>query len=82
MDEKDYSFNCMLFDNVRIFVKNNFFQRRLMQKLTKPPSVLDNILTEEVYEKSRVYALDRNTFGNVQELYGNIFNTVSIQDFN
>lgn len=48
-----------------------------MKNLTKLPSVLDNVLTEEVYEKSRVYALDKNTFSNIEEVYTTILNTVS-----
>lgn len=48
-----------------------------MQKLKEPPQILDGLISEEVYKKSRTYALDNNTFGHFQDIYSNVLNSVS-----
>jgi len=34
-------------------------------------------MSKDIYDKARAYALHRNTFGNVQDVYSKIYNTVS-----
>ncbi|KAJ8681776.1 hypothetical protein QAD02_017568 [Eretmocerus hayati] len=54
----------------------SFRQRKLVQRLEEPPKVLDNILSADVYKKSRIYFLDKSIFGIVEDIYSNILNTI------
>ncbi|XP_058797827.1 CAAX prenyl protease 1 homolog [Phymastichus coffea] len=51
-------------------------QRKLMQKLKDPPQLLDGLISEDVYRKSRTYALDNNTFGHFQDFYTNVLSSL------
>ncbi|XP_011497778.1 PREDICTED: CAAX prenyl protease 1 homolog [Ceratosolen solmsi marchali] len=51
-------------------------QRKLMQKLVGLPEVLNNLLSVEVYDKSRIYALDKSTFKIIQDVYSIFMDTV------
>lgn len=35
-------------------------------------------MTKEIYDKARAYALHKNSFGTVQDVYSKVYNTVSI----
>ncbi|XP_063993845.1 CAAX prenyl protease 1 homolog [Diachasmimorpha longicaudata] len=56
-------------------------QRKLMDKLVTVPSSLDGLMSAEVYKKARLYALDRNAYSNIHDLYSTIINTVLILTF-
>lgn len=47
-----------------------------MKDLVKLPTILNGIMSDEVYQKARLYALDKNAEGNLHELYSTIINTV------
>lgn len=47
-----------------------------MQQLVDLPKSVEGLMTKDVYEKARAYALDRNSFGIVQDIYSKIFNTI------
>lgn len=49
-----------------------------MNKLVDVPLELKDLITPEVYNKARLYALDRNDFSNIKSLFSTIVNTVSI----
>ena len=49
-----------------------------MQKLQTVPDLLDGLMSQEVYQKTRIYALDRNSFGIFKALFENVFKTVSV----
>lgn len=51
-------------------------QRALMLRLTEPPDILENIMSKEIYEKSRVYDLAKLNFESVKEIYSKLFNTI------
>ncbi|EZA59510.1 CAAX prenyl protease 1-like protein [Ooceraea biroi] len=54
----------------------NLRQRRLMQRLVDLPKSVEGLMTKDVYDKARAYALDKNSFGTVQEIYSKIINTL------
>ncbi|XP_014211804.1 CAAX prenyl protease 1 homolog [Copidosoma floridanum] len=54
----------------------SYRQRRLMKRLVQRPSILDNLISDEEYQKSRTYGLDKNTFGIIEDLYSNIIYTI------
>lgn len=54
----------------------NFRQRALLKRLVDLPKQIEGLMTKDIYDKARAYALHRNTFGNVQDLYSKIYNTV------
>ncbi|XP_011299959.1 CAAX prenyl protease 1 homolog [Fopius arisanus] len=56
-------------------------QRKLMKNLAAIPSSLDGLMSADVYEKARLYALDRNGCSNIHDLYTTIINTVLILAF-
>ena len=41
------------------------------------PSVLEGLVTPDIYDKAWTYHLDRNTFGIIEDLYSHILYTVS-----
>lgn len=49
-----------------------------MKRLDKLPSSLEGIMTEDVYQKARLYALDKNLFGNINDSCSTIINTAFI----
>jgi len=49
-----------------------------MQQLVDLPKSVEGLMTKDVYGKARAYALDRNSFGIIQDIYSKIFNTVRI----
>lgn len=49
-----------------------------MQRLIDLPKSVEGLMAKDVYEKARAYALDRNSFGIVQDIYSKIFNMVRI----
>lgn len=51
-----------------------------MQRLATLPKSVENIMPADVYDKARSYALDRNSFGIVQDIYSKIINTVRIKN--
>lgn len=53
-------------------------QRALLKRLVDLPKQIEGLMTKDIYDKARAYALHRNTFGNVQDLYSKIYNTVSV----
>ncbi|XP_072744658.1 CAAX prenyl protease 1 homolog [Anoplolepis gracilipes] len=59
----------------------NLRQRRLMQQLVDLPKSVEGLMAKDVYEKARAYALDRNSFGIVQDIYSKIFNTIILVAF-
>lgn len=52
-------------------------QRNLLQRLVDIPDNVKNIMTKDVYDKARLYALDKNSYSLVQNIYTQCFNTVS-----
>jgi len=50
-----------------------------MQRLIDLPKSVEGLMTKDIYDKARAYALDRNSFGIIQDIYSKIFNTVSIK---
>lgn len=53
-------------------------QRALLKRLVDLPKAIEGLMTKDIYDKSRAYALHRNIFGIVQDLYSKIYNSVSI----
>lgn len=53
-------------------------QRALLQRLVDLPKSIEGLMTKDVYDKARAYALHKNSFGIIQDLYSKIYNTVSI----
>lgn len=49
-----------------------------MLRLIDLPKSVDGLMAKDVYEKARAYALDKNSFGIVEDIYSKIFNTVRI----
>jgi len=49
-----------------------------MHRLIDLPKSVEGLMTKDVYDKARAYALDKNNFGIIQDIYSKIFNTVSI----
>jgi uncharacterized membrane protein len=49
-----------------------------MQKLNQLPEILKHLLSAEVYEKARMYALDTSTYKIIQVVYSIVLDTVSI----
>lgn len=52
-------------------------QRALLQRLVDLPKSVEGLMTKEIYDKARAYALHRNTFDTIQDAYSKIYNTVS-----
>lgn len=53
-------------------------QRALVQRSVELPKSVEGLMTKEIYDKARDYALHRNTFDTIQDIYSKIYNTVSI----
>ncbi|XP_018399124.1 PREDICTED: CAAX prenyl protease 1 homolog [Cyphomyrmex costatus] len=53
-----------------------FRQRALLKRLVDLPKSVEGLMSKDVYDKARAYALDRNTFGIIQDAYINIYNTL------
>lgn len=53
-------------------------QRALMQRLVDLPKSIEGLMTKDVYDKARAYALHRNSFSIVRDVYSKIYNSVSI----
>lgn len=49
-----------------------------MQTLTSLPTSLGGLMTEDLYQKARVYALDKNAYSNIHDLFATTVNTVKI----
>lgn len=47
-----------------------------MLRLIDLPKSVDGLMAKDVYEKARAYALDKNSFGIVEDIYSKIFNTI------
>jgi STE24 endopeptidase len=45
-------------------------QHKIYQQADKVPEELKEIISEETYNKARVYGLDKSSFGIVKELFG------------
>ncbi|XP_033215212.1 CAAX prenyl protease 1 homolog [Belonocnema kinseyi] len=56
-------------------------QRKLMKRLEKVPDLLEGLMSQEVYSKSRVYALDKSSFDIFKTLFGTAFKTILILTF-
>jgi len=56
-------------------------QRRIYRKHTTPPPELQGIVDDETFEKARVYALDKSSFGAVQGVFSQVLSTVLIWFF-
>ncbi|KYN37827.1 CAAX prenyl protease 1 like protein [Trachymyrmex septentrionalis] len=54
----------------------NFRQRALLQRLVDLPKSIEGLMSKDTYDKARAYALHRNTFGTVQDVYSKIYNTL------
>ncbi|KAL0102570.1 hypothetical protein PUN28_018100 [Cardiocondyla obscurior] len=59
----------------------NFRQRALLQRLIELPESIKGLMTKDVYDKSRAYALHRNSFNIVQDVYSKIYNTLILVSF-
>lgn len=53
-------------------------QRALIKRLIDLPKSVEGLMTKDVYDKARAYALDKCNYGIVHGIYSKIFNTVSI----
>lgn len=53
----------------------NWRQRKLLQRLVDLPSSVEGLMSKDVYDKARAYALDRNNFAIGQNIYSEVFNT-------
>lgn len=51
-----------------------------MQKLTSLPASLGGLMTEDLYQKARIYALDKNAYSNIHDLFATVVNTVNLFD--
>lgn len=49
-----------------------------MQKLETVPSLLDGIMTQELYSKARLYSLDKSNLEIFKAVFATIYKTVSI----
>ncbi|XP_034939544.1 CAAX prenyl protease 1 homolog [Chelonus insularis] len=56
-------------------------QRQLMQNLSSLPKSLEGLMSEELYQKARLYALDKNGFGNLHDFYSTVINTILVLSF-
>ncbi|XP_015597592.1 CAAX prenyl protease 1 homolog [Cephus cinctus] len=56
-------------------------QKKLMQKLVELPECLNGILTKDLYDKARSYALAKSTYSNYQNLYSTLFTVILILTF-
>lgn len=52
-------------------------QRALLQRLVDLPKSVEGLMSKDIYDKARAYALHKNTFLTVQDVYAKIYNTVS-----
>ncbi|KAF7412405.1 hypothetical protein HZH66_001301 [Vespula vulgaris] len=59
----------------------NLRQRKLLQRLVDIPDNVKSIMTKDVYDKSRLYALDKNSYSLVQNIYTQCFNTILLLFF-
>ncbi|KAL6261173.1 hypothetical protein P5V15_008697 [Pogonomyrmex californicus] len=59
----------------------SFRQRTLLQRLVDLPKSVEGLMTKDVYDKARAYALHKNIFDVVQEIYSKIYNTVILLCF-
>lgn len=59
----------------------SFRQRRLMQKLETVPSLLDGIMTQELYSKARLYSLDKSNLEIFKAVFATIYKTILILSF-
>lgn len=53
-------------------------QRALLKRSVDLPKSVEGLMTKDTYDKARAYALHKNTFGTVQDVYSKIYNTVSV----
>ncbi|XP_031831556.1 CAAX prenyl protease 1 homolog [Nomia melanderi] len=53
----------------------NLRQRALMMRLVELPTAVESFMTKDVYDKARVYLLDRLNFSNFKNTYSDIFTT-------
>ncbi|XP_012273312.1 CAAX prenyl protease 1 homolog [Orussus abietinus] len=53
-------------------------QRHLMQKLVDLPESLDSIMPKDIYTSTRLYALDKNSFSIIKNLFSTVLTTVLI----
>merc|ERR1711981_1283569 len=56
-------------------------QRRIYRKNTTTPPELEGIVDDETFEKARLYALDKSSFGAVQGIFSQILSTILIWFF-
>lgn len=54
----------------------NFRQRTLLRHLVDLPKSVEGLMTKEIYDKARAYALHKNSFGTVQDVYSKVYNTI------
>ncbi|KAK2584382.1 hypothetical protein KPH14_006767 [Odynerus spinipes] len=56
-------------------------QRKLIHKLFEIPDNVKDIMTKDVYDKARLYALDKLNFSIIQDFYSQIFDTIHLVFF-
>ncbi|XP_011881356.1 PREDICTED: CAAX prenyl protease 1 homolog [Vollenhovia emeryi] len=59
----------------------DFRQRALLKRLVDMPKSIEGLMTKETYDKARAYALHRNTFGIIQDIYSKLYNTIILVTF-
>ncbi|XP_033325701.1 CAAX prenyl protease 1 homolog [Megalopta genalis] len=59
----------------------NFRQRNLIKKLVEPPPAVDGIMTKDVYDKARLYHMDKLNFDDFSKTYMHLFTTVFLLMF-
>lgn len=47
-----------------------------MMHLVELPSSVKGLMTKDVYEKARIYSLDKLNFSNFKDIYSKLFTTV------
>ena len=56
-------------------------QRNVLQTVQNVPEDLDGAITQETFEKARLYQLDKSMFESCRNLFEVIFNTVCTTGF-
>ncbi|KAG7189102.1 hypothetical protein KM043_008678 [Ampulex compressa] len=59
----------------------NLRQRALMQRLVDIPDIVNGFMSKDVYDKSRMYAIDRNSFSIAKDLCSMIFTMIFLLSY-
>ncbi|XP_077276239.1 CAAX prenyl protease 1 homolog [Temnothorax americanus] len=59
----------------------NFRQRTLLKRMVDVPKAVEGLMTKDIYDKARAYALHRNTFSTFQDVYSKIYSTLTLTTF-